>query len=101
MIGEMKKRIAVAFDCSKPCELRVFAWLELFCFPICMITMMLVPVLFMSLYWWGHFIPLGVNVCVKILLAAATGYITNYIAVEMLFKLYHKLLVKKERNHHE
>ena len=90
MIGEIKKRIAVAFDYSKPCELRVFAWLELFCFPVSMITVMLIPVLLMNRYWWGYSIPLGMNVCIKILLAAATGYITNYIAVEMLFKPYHE-----------
>ena len=90
MIGEMKKRIAVAFDCSKPCELRVFAWLELFCLPASMITVMLIPVLLMNRYWWGGVIPIGVNICIKILLAAATGYITNYIAVEMLFKPYHE-----------
>ena len=55
-----------------------------------MITVMLIPVLLMNRYWWECTIPIGVNICIKILLAAATGYITNYIAVEMLFKPYHE-----------
>ena len=90
MLGEMKKRVAIAFDAGKPCELRVFACLELFCFPVSMITVLLIPVLLINRYWWGCSVPVGLNVCIKILLAAATGYITNYIAVEMLFKPYHE-----------
>lgn len=89
MFSEMKKRMDIVRDASKTCEVRVFACLELVCFPISLFTILLVPFLLLNRLWWGFNIPCGVNVCIKVLLAAATGYITNYIAVEMLFKPYH------------
>lgn len=90
MLSGMRKRIDVVRDSSKGCEMRVFAGLELICFPISMFTLLLLPILIINRLWIGFTIPLGVNVSIKILLAAATGYITNFIAVEMLFKPYHK-----------
>lgn len=90
MLGEMKKRMAIAFDSSKPCELRVFACLELFCFPISVLTLTIVPFLIVNHFFWEYQISSGLNIVIKIMLAAATGYITNYIAVEMLFKPYYK-----------
>lgn len=90
MLGEMKKRMAIAFDSSKPCELRVFACLELFCFPISVLTLAIVPFLILNHFSWGYQVSSCLNIIIKIMLAAATGYITNYIAVEMLFKPYYK-----------
>lgn len=90
MLSEMRKRMAVVRDPNRRCEMRVFAGLELICFPISIFTLLLVPVLLINRFWLGFTIPSGMNVGIKILLAAATGYITNYIAVEMLFKPYHQ-----------
>jgi len=85
----MKKRMRIVLDGMKPMELRVFAGLELFCFPVSILTIATIPLLAVNRFWWNIPLPTWADVAIKILLAAATGYITNYIAVTMLFKPYH------------
>lgn len=87
---DITKRWRIVTDIKKPVELRVFAGLELFCFPISVLTLVIVPFLILNHFFWGYQISSFLNIVIKIMLAAATGYITNYIAVEMLFKPYHK-----------
>lgn len=89
MISGIRKRFGIVLDRTNPMELRVFAGLELFCFPASIITALAIPLLVVNRFWWGIPLPDWANIAIKILLAAATGYITNYIAVEMLFKPYH------------
>lgn len=87
---DMTKRWSIVTDLKKPVELRVFAGLELFCFPLSVLTLVTVPFLILNHFFWGYQVSSCLNIIIKIMLAAATGYITNYIAVEMLFKPYHK-----------
>ena len=69
-------------------ERRIFAGLELFCFPASWLTLLVIlPLRILSAYT-GHIIPVWTDRLLDILLSAAVGYITNYIAVEMLFKPY-------------
>lgn len=71
-------------------ERKIFAGLELFCFPVSFITIFIfLPLQIiagnMGWNWYTPFAPF-----INILLSAAIGYITNYIAIEMLFKPYYE-----------
>ena len=88
--GEARVRWRVLMSNEANPERKVFAALELFCFPVSLITLfVLLP---------GQIVAARCGVetpvwCLRILtvmLAAALGYITNYIALEMLFKPYRK-----------
>ena len=72
------------------CEQRIFAGLELVCFPVSLITLfVLLPlqIIASKANWQYHW--LFFDTC-NILISAAIGYITNFIAIEMLFKPYTK-----------
>lgn len=75
-------------DKQSPSEQRVFAGLELFCFPVSLATLfILLPLqIIASRAGWG-WNPIFFQI-INVLLSAAIGYITNYIAIEMLFKPY-------------
>lgn len=90
MLADLRKRFGILIDAKQPREKRVFAGMELFCFPVSLITLALLPVLCLNRFWWHVQLPSIIDVAVKILVAAATGYITNFIAVEMLFKPYNR-----------
>lgn len=70
-------------------EQRVFALLELICFPVSIVTLfVLLPLKIISAKY-GVF--QGVTVCFgnayySVMQAASIGYLTNWIAIEMLFK---------------
>lgn len=70
-------------------EVRVFAGLELFCFPVSFLTVfVLLPAQILLVRFGGWAPPAFVSAIIDVLLSAAIGYITNYIAIEMLFKPY-------------
>ncbi len=71
-------------------ERRIFAGLELFCFPVSIITLFVLLPLRIAATQTGTEIPPAWNHALTIMLSAAVGYITNYIAIEMLFKPYRK-----------
>lgn len=82
------------FDPAHGIEKRFFAFLELVCFPMSILTLFALVVQVCLLHtgyigesslpgWWK-------NIVLPILLSAAIGYITNWIAIEMLFKPYQK-----------
>lgn len=89
MISEMKQRWRIICDRSVPCERRAFALLEAVFMPVSFVTLVglvVVPIL----GWLG--VPGVRNVrgpLVTIFVSAAIGYITNWIAIEMLFKPYY------------
>ena len=73
-----------------PGEQRVFAAIELFCQPISFITILgivVLPVLSRYGVETPHWFK---NWCFPVLVSAAVGYLTNWIAIEMLFKPYDK-----------
>ena len=77
---------ASVWNCSYGAERRVFAALELVFFPLSLLT---VFVLLPSQIVVKHMaveIPSAYLLAFHILLSAAIGYITNYIALQMLFK---------------
>ena len=71
-------------------ERRVFAGLEIFCYFVSFLTVFVLLPLQIASARIGWNIPGAFSVAVGVLLSAAVGYITNYIAIEMLFKPYDK-----------
>ena len=75
-------------DKAKPAEQRVFALLELFCMPMSFLTLIgLVAVVILKRC--GVVLPVWFDsYAFPILVSAAVGYLTNWIAIEVLFKPY-------------
>lgn len=69
-------------------EQRIFAGLELFCFPASIFTVLVLLPFQIAASRCGWSLPAWVHPVINVLLSAAVGYITNYIAIEMLFKPY-------------
>ena len=69
-------------------EQRIFAGLELFCFPASIFTVLVLLPFQIAASRCGWSLPAWVHPAINVLLSAAVGYITNYIAIEMLFKPY-------------
>ena len=85
---DMKRRLAVCRDRQRPWEQRVFAALELIFFPLSLLTLLgLLPAQIIAVHC-GWTAPGWSNGTLAVLVSAAVGYITNYIAIEMLFKPY-------------
>ncbi|MBE6395138.1 MAG: DUF445 family protein [Lentisphaerae bacterium] len=88
---DVKIRWKLISDSSVEKERRIFAGLELFCFPASLLTLFLLLPLRIAGAQTGWFVLVSPwNHVFDILLSAAIGYITNYIAIEMLFKPYEK-----------
>ena len=88
---DVKIRWKLISDSSIEKERRIFAALELFCFPVSLLTLFLLLPLRIVGTQTGSFVLVSPwNHVFDILLSAAIGYITNYIAIEMLFKPYEK-----------
>ncbi len=87
--NEIQKRVQVVLNPELSSEKRVFAALELLCAPLsfCAIFIFLPTLAVMdqcSVFSPG--VSQGLNQILRVLLSAAVGYLTNYIALEMLFK---------------
>ncbi len=67
-------------------ERRVFAALELLFFPLSLLTVFVLLPLQIVAKHMAVEIPSGYMIAFHILLSAAIGYITNYVALQMLFK---------------
>ena len=88
---DVKIRWSLILNSSVEKERRIFAGLELFCFPISILTLFLLLPLRIAGAQTGWFVLVSPwNHVFDVLLSAAIGYITNYIAIEMLFKPYEK-----------
>ncbi len=87
--ADYKTKLRMAYDRALPVETRVFAVLECLFLPISLITL-LAAVAFAVLGRFGHPTPPALARIFPILLSAAVGYLTNWIAIEMLFKPYHR-----------
>ena len=89
LASDFAVRWRIVRDRTAASEKRVFAGLELFCLPMSVITLfVLLPAQPIAVrcgfpvpaWWSGGAMPIFVS--------AAVGYLTNYIAIEMLFKPY-------------
>lgn len=88
--GEALARWRVLTSKETNPERKAFAALELFCFPVSLITLfVLLPGQIVAARC-GFDTPVWCLRTLTVMLAAALGYITNYIALEMLFKPYRK-----------
>lgn len=74
-------------------EVRVFAGLEVFCVLMSSFTLLWLSVS-VILSYLGCAQGKAAQSCMAVLLSAAVGYLTNYLAIEMLFKPY-----KKDKKH--
>lgn len=80
--------------CSPDCprEQRAFTACELLCKPVSFLALLMIPG-FVLLQWCGISVPSWVtSVLHPILVSAAIGYLTNWVAIEMLFKPYEPTL---------
>lgn len=88
--GEARTRWRILTDREPNRERRIFAALELFCFPMSAATVfVLLPAQVIALRA-GVEVPGWCRQLLTVLLSAAVGYLTNYIALEMLFKPYRR-----------
>jgi len=87
--SDMKRRWTVCRDRQRPLEQRGFAALELIFFPLSLLTLLvLLPAQIVAVRYGWYAPPGWLNGTLAVLVSAAVGYITNYIAIEMLFKPY-------------
>ncbi len=90
---DLKKRISIIGDGSASREHRVFAALELFCLPMSFITLFaLVAFIPLNRHGLNHLPAWFNNGLFPVLVSAAVGYLTNWIAIEMLFKPYNRTM---------
>ncbi len=90
---DLKKRVLLVGDSSASPEHRVFAALELFSLPMSFLTLLaLVAFVPLNHYGLNHLPGWFNNGLFPVLVSAAVGYLTNWIAIEMLFKPYHRTM---------
>ena len=88
--GEARTRWRILTAKGPDRERKIFAALELFCFPMSVATLfVLLPAQVIALRA-GVEVPEWSRRLLTVLLSAAVGYLTNYIALEMLFKPYRR-----------
>ncbi len=94
ILADLAARRKLVFDSSRSSEQRCFAALEFICFPLSLLTLFVLMPFLVIVSQYGFIIdPIWRNV-MDVMLSAAIGYITNYIAIEMLFKPY-----KQDKRH--
>ncbi len=92
IISDIKQRWRLIGDRTIPCEGRVFAFLEAVFMPVSFVTLAALVVI-PFLRWAGIAVPGWMRGApFTILVSAAIGYITNWIAIEMIFKPYNRTM---------
>ena len=87
LMKDYTTKLHMAFDRQLPAEARAFAALECLFQPVSFATL-IAAVAFAFSSRFGRPMPFGLARFFPILLSAAVGYLTNWIAIEMLFKPY-------------
>ena len=89
ILSDVRQRWTMAFDRTLPQERRAFALLEAVFMPVSFLTLFALAAL-PVLGWCGVDVPEWVRgSLMTVLVSAAIGYLTNWIAIEMLFKPYY------------
>lgn len=89
LLGEHKQRLKIVCDSRLPMERRVFALMESVFMPVSFLTLVGL-VIIAVLGWIGFEVPEWIRGrLMTVLVSAAIGYVTNWIAIEMLFKPYY------------
>ena len=89
LLSDYRTKLRMAFDRTLPVETRAFALCECVFQPLSFATL-LATVVFAIASRFGRPMPACLACFFPILLSAAVGYLTNWIAIEMLFKPYHR-----------
>ena len=92
IISDIKQRWRIICDRNVPRERRVFAFLEAVFMPVSFLTLALLVAI--PLFRWGGIVVPGWmrGPVLTVLTSAAIGYITNWIAIEMIFKPYYRTM---------
>ena len=90
MFTGTRKRIGHVFDRLAPRGTRIFAGLELFCFYASWAALVALAVCVVG-GRFGLTFSEGANATLRVALAAAVGFLTNWLAIEMLFKPYDRV----------
>ena len=89
-IGDWGRRWQLLWA-EAPLEKRFFGAAELFCFPVSLLTVFgFLPLQIFCSHLRLPLPPVWSGAVLPVLLSAAIGYLTNYIAIEMLFKPYER-----------
>lgn len=89
LLGELKQRLWIVCDSRLPTERRAFALLEAVFMPVSFLTLVGLVVI-AALGWADVELPGWIRgPLTTVLVSAAIGYVTNWIAIEMLFKPYY------------
>ncbi len=89
ILNEFQKRFQIVRDSSQSREKRTFALLELLCAPLSFLTLFVFLPAMIFARRCEALDPLlleRLELVLRVLLAASVGYLTNFIALEMLFK---------------
>ena len=90
MFSGTRKRIEIVVDRKAPSGTRVFAALELFCFYASWASFVALAV-YVGGRRFGLTLSEGASGTLRVALAAAVGFLTNWLAIEMLFKPYERI----------
>lgn len=88
-MNKIKKLYLLSLNKQRPLTYRLFSLLEIICILASSATI-LVLFFVVSLKFAGIAIPNYINIVLPFLLSGAVGYLTNFIAVKMLFEPYEK-----------
>lgn len=89
ILNEFQKRFLILRDSSQSREKRLFAFLELLCAPLSFLTLFVfLPAMILSRRCEAldPLLLARLDLVLRVLLAASVGYLTNFIALEMIFK---------------
>ncbi len=88
MFNGTNKRLHLLADCEKSTATRSFAFLEVFCCYFSLLTLVVLLGQIIMSKMLGHSLPESWNGVLQVSLTAAVGFLTNWLAIEMLFKPY-------------
>ena len=88
-MGKIKKLYQLSLDSQRPLSYRIFSLAEIFCILMSAITIigLFIVVILRCL---GVLIPNYITITLPFFLSGAVGYLTNFIAVKMLFEPYER-----------
>ncbi len=89
LLSDYKTKLRIAFDRNLPAETRAFALCECI-FQLLSFATLITAVVFAVSSRFGKGMPIRLAKVFPVLLSAAVGYLTNWMAIEMLFKPYQR-----------
>ena len=91
LLSDYQTKFAIARDTERPAHVRAFAFAELICQPVSFLSVIAVVAVSVLRHAGVWTPPLAVSRwAIPILVSAAVGYLTNWIAITMLFQPYER-----------